>query len=205
MARNLVIIDDDPSVRISLALLLESLPDTQVHSFASGDLFLDEAEKLLPACLVLDLDMPGTSGLAVLERLQVSGKAVTAIILTGAGDIDMAVKAMKLGASDFLEKPCNHLRLLEAVETAFARQADHLGHETRRAQAVAKLASLSLRERDVLIGLLKGQSNKLIAHDLGISHRTVEIYRAKLLEKLAVRNIADAFRIAFLAGLYQEN
>ena len=201
MTRQLIIVDDDPSVRLSLAHLLAMIPDTQIESFPSGDLFLAEADQLLPACLILDLDMPGTSGLGVLDALSLGDQPFAAVVLTGAGDIQSAVHAMQAGASDFLEKPCSHDRLIEAVEAALAKLADRSDVEGRRAQALTKIDALSARERDVLIGLLKGQSNKLIAHDLGISHRTVEIYRAKLMEKMEVRNIADAMRIAFAAGL----
>lgn len=201
MTRQLIIVDDDPSVRLSLAHLLAMIPDTQIESFPSGDLFLAEADQLLPACLILDLDMPGTSGLGVLDALSLGDQPFAAVVLTGAGDIQSAVHAMQAGASDFLEKPCSHDRLIEAVEAALAKLADRSDAEGRRAQALTKIDALSARERDVLIGLLKGQSNKLIALDLGISHRTVEIYRAKLMEKMEVRNIADAMRIAFAAGL----
>lgn len=202
--RKLIIIDDDSSMRLSLSHLLHSLPNVEIQCFESGDLFLAEAEHCLPACLILDLNMPGSSGLAVLETLQSGTKPFAAIVLTGAADIHTAVQAMKLGATDFLEKPCHHKRLLEAVELALVKQGDQWDLDQRKGQALTKIESLSCRERDVLMGLMDGQTNKMIAHNLGISHRTVEIYRAKLLDKLAVRTLADAFRIAFTAGLYQD-
>ena len=200
--RHLYIVDDDEAVRASLLRLLSILPRVAVRSFASGDEFLAKARHLEPGCLLLDLHMPGTSGIGVLDALTPIAERFATVVLTGEGDVGMAVQAMKLGAFDFLEKPCNHMRLIEAIELAIARQQETIRDVTRRAKAVAKINSLSLRERDVLIGLMEGQANKIIAHDLGISPRTVEIYRAKLMEKLNVRSLPEALGIAFAAGLY---
>jgi len=202
--RNIFIVDDDDSVRMSLMHLLRLRPDHVLRDFASGDAFLAEAPKLPAGCLLLDLQMPGTSGIGVLEALAAYSGRFGPVVLTGEGDVSLAVQAMKLGALDFLEKPCNHMRLFEAIDLAFARQAQSQHAATRRSQAIAKINSLSLRERDVLIGLMDGRSNKLIAHDLGISPRTIEIYRAKLMEKLNVRSLSEALGIAFAAGLYPE-
>lgn len=200
--RYIYIVDDDASVRISLIHLLSVLPRLAVLGFASGDEFLAAARQLEPGCLLLDLHMPGTSGLSVLDALAPIAERFATVVLTGEGDVSMAVQAMKLGAFDFLEKPCNHVRLIETIELALARQSESIRAVTRRTQALAKINSLSLRERDVLIGLMDGHSNKVIAHDLGISPRTVEIYRAKLMEKLNVRSLSEALGIAFTAGLY---
>ncbi|NWK98911.1 DNA-binding response regulator [Sphingobium lactosutens] len=203
-ARQIFIVDDDNSVRTSLVHLLSILPDHRIHSFASGDAFLTAADRLGSGCLLLDLHMPGTTGIGVLEALAPIADRFETIVLTGEGEVGTAVQAMKLGAFDFLEKPCNHLRLLETIDMAFAKQAASYRTVTRRAQALAKINSLSLRERDVLIGLMEGHSNKVIAHDLGISPRTIEIYRAKLMEKLNVRSLSEALGIAFAAGLYSD-
>jgi len=202
--RNIFIVDDDASVRMSLMHLLRLRPDHVLRDFPSGDAFLAEAPELPSGCLVLDLQMPGTSGIGVLEALEAYAGRFGTVVLTGEGDVSLAVQAMKLGALDFLEKPCNHMRLFEAIDTAFAQQAQSQQAVTRRSQAIAKINSLSLRERDVLIGLMDGRSNKLIAHDLGISPRTIEIYRAKLMEKLNVRSLSEALGIAFAAGFYPE-
>lgn len=202
--RNIFVVDDDASVRMSLMHLLRLRPEYVLRDFPSGDAFLAEAADLPSGCLVLDLQMPGTSGIGVLEALAADGGHFGTVVLTGEGDVSLAVQAMKLGALDFLEKPCNHMRLLDAIDMAFAQQARSQQAVTRRSQAIARINSLSLRERDVLIGLMNGRSNKLIAHDLGISPRTIEIYRAKLMEKLNVRSLSEALGIAFAAGLYPE-
>lgn len=202
--RNIFVVDDDDSVRTSLIHLLGLLPDHRLHDFPTGDAFLAEAAQLPSGCLLLDLHMPGTSGIGVLEALARDTARFGTVVLTGEGDISLAVQAMKLGAVDFLEKPCNHLRLFEAIDAAFAHQAQSERAVTRRSQAIAKINSLSLRERDVLIGLIEGRSNKMIAHDLGISPRTIEIYRAKLMEKFDVRSLSEALGIAFAAGLYPD-
>lgn len=203
--RNIFVVDDDDSVRISLMHLLRLLPDHHVRDFPSGDAFLAEAPNLPPGCLLLDLHMPGTSGIGVLEALAPDAGRFAPIVLTGEGDISLTVRAMKLGAQDFLEKPCNHVRLFEAIDAAFTQQAHTQRVVTRRSQAIAKINSLSQRERDVLIGLMDGRSNKVIAHDLGISPRTIEIYRAKLMEKFNARTLSEALGIAFAAGLYPED
>lgn len=202
--RNIFIVDDDTSVRTSLIHLLRLLPDHVLREFPSGDAFLAEAANLPSGCLLLDLQMPGTGGLGVLEALAADTARFGTVVLTGEGDVSLAVQAMKLGALDFLEKPCNHMRLFEAIDMVFSQLTQAQRVVTRRAQAIAKINSLSLRERDVLIGLMDGRSNKLIAHDLGISPRTIEIYRAKLMEKLNVRSLSEALGIAFAAGLYPE-
>jgi two-component system response regulator FixJ len=198
--RNVYIVDDDDSVRTSLLHLVAMLPHRQVRAFSSGDEFLEHAEGLGPGCVVLDLQMPGMSGIGVLEALAHMRERFAAVVLTGEGDIGLAVQAMKLGAVDFIEKPCNHVRLLDAIKIALERQAETLHSGNRRSHARAKIEALSVRERDVLIGLMNGQSNKAMAHDLGISPRTVEIYRAKLMEKLEVRGLSEALGLAFTAG-----
>lgn len=202
MTRHVFVVDDDGSDRHSLIHLLSGLPDTAVHSFASSDCFLAAAEKLQPGCVLLDLRTPEKSGIAVLEKLGTLGTRFCTIMLSGDGNIDTAVQALKLNAFDFLEKPCDNTRLLDSVEQALSQQASSCVAATRRLQAMAKIRSLSLRERDVLLGLMDGQANKVIAYNLGISPRTVEIYRAKLMEKLDARNLPEALGIAFAAGLY---
>ncbi|WP_380874046.1 transcriptional regulatory protein FixJ [Sphingomonas sp. DBB INV C78] len=200
--RNIYIVEDDDLVRSSLESLVSVRPDVDVRSFASGDAFLAEIERLAPGCLVLDLHMPGKSGIDVLKVIGDDPARFVAIVLTGQGDVSLAVQAMKAGAVDFLEKPCSHRALMQALDTAIAR-LEHSSQEAMRVEtATAKLALLSARERDVLKGLVEGRSNKVIAFDLDISPRTVEIYRAKLMEKLEVRSLSEALGIAFAAGMF---
>lgn len=200
-ARRIYIVDDDYAVRTSLEYLLSLVADSHITCFESGDAFLEAASRLDPGCLLLDLHMPGTPGLQVLSAIGSAPDRFVPIVLTGEGDVSVAVQAMKLGAADFIEKPCDHLKLIAALDAAFSYQAATRAATQRKEQAIAMLEQLSPRERDVLKGLIEGQSNKVIAHDLDISPRTVEIYRAKLMEKLGVRSLSEALRIAFAAGL----
>lgn len=199
--RNAYIVDDDDAVRASLQSLLATRTNLLIRSFRSGDAFLSEMHELEPGVLLLDVHMPGASGIDVLRGL-VDRRRFAPIILTGQGNITLAIDAMKAGALDFIEKPYDHLSLLETVEGAFARLEAESADVARVDAAKAKLARLSGRETDVLKGLIEGQANKVIAHNLAISPRTVEIYRAHLMEKLEVRSLSEALRIAFAAGLY---
>lgn len=200
--RHIFIVDDDDAIRASLVHLLSILPNTAIKCFASGDSFLEAATRLEPGCLLLDLHMPGTSGIGVLEALNAKAARFGTIVLTGEGDVGTAVQALKLNAFDYLEKPCGHLQLLGAVEQAFYQLTTSFRSIARHAEALARIRSLSLREHDVLKGLMAGRTNKVIAHDLGISPRTVEIYRAKLMEKLGARSLPEALGLVFAAGLY---
>ena len=202
--RRIFIVDDDDSVRTSLIHLLSILPDSEVYAFASGDAFLEAVGDMEAGCVLLDLQMPGTSGLQVLEAIRPLACHIVPIVLTGQGDVRLAVQAMKLGAFDFIEKPCDSQTLIQVIDQVLKQQADSFRAITRRAMAKAKINLLSLRERDVLVGLMAGKANKAIAHDLGISPRTVEIYRAKLMVKLNVRSLPEALSIAFASGLYPE-
>ncbi len=199
--RHLYIVDDDAIVRASLRSFMSIQPKLLVQEFAAGDRFLEAMDGLESGCVLLDLLMPGATGIEVLRKVAQYPARFAAIILTGQGDIPVAVQAMKLGATDFLEKPCDPVTLLAAVNRAFA-QLRHAGQErTRRELALAKLELLSGRELDVLRGLMEGLPNKLIAHQLEISPRTVEIYRANLMEKLGVRSLPEALSITFAAGM----
>ena len=199
--RNVYVVDDDDAVRASLQSLLATRANLLIRSFRSGDAFLAEVAELDPGVLLLDVHMPGASGLDVLRRLP-DRERFRSIILTGQGNITLAVEAMKVGALDFLEKPYDHLALLETVENAFLRLEVASADAARVEVAKTRIARLSGRETDVLKGLIDGQANKAIAHDLDISPRTVEIYRAHLMEKLEVRSLSEALRVAFAAGLY---
>ncbi|MEG3175086.1 response regulator [Sphingomonas sp. RB3P16] len=199
--RSIYIVDDDQSVRTALQSLLSTRPNLMVFGYRSGDDFVAQLDGLEPGCILLDYDMPGLNGLDVLRVLAKTPRRFGAIILTGQGATTVAVQAWKLGALDFLEKPCDPGVLLDVVETAFAtiEQQHHAESAVERARTA--IDSLSARERDVLMGLIEGQANKVIAHELSISPRTVEIYRANMMDKLNVRSLSEALRIAFAAGL----
>jgi len=204
MTRTIYIVDDDDAVRASLHSLLSVRADLVIRSYRSGDAFLAEAKELDPGVLLLDFHMPGASGLDVLHTLD-DGPAFVPIILTGQGNVSLAVQAMKAGALDFIEKPYEAELLLQVVDAAFSRLEADSGAAARVDQASAKIAKLSPRETDVLKGLIEGRSNKVIAYELDISPRTVEIYRANLMEKLEVRSLSEALRVAFAAGLFPKD
>ena len=194
------LVDDDDAVRQSTAVLLKRAGH-DVRSFTDGAAFLaaDTPENL--GCILLDMRMPGMDGLSVMRALKKRGMKRPIVVLTGHGDVPMAVEAMKLGAVDFLEKPYNPVALITAIQRACTTAVNEDGDSLVDLQAKAKIDSLSDREREVLLGILKGQQNKVIAWDLGLSPRTVETYRAQLLEKLGVRGTAEAVRLALAAGM----
>lgn len=202
MTHSIYLVDDDDAVRASLHSLLSLRSDFVIRNFRSGDLFLAQAAELDPGALLLDFHMPGTNGIDVLRQVNCDyPDKYTTVILTGEGNIDLAVQAMKAGALDFLEKPYNAEALLAIVDSAFERIEHAAGASAQVDQARTRIAALSPRERDVLMGLIEGRSNKVIAYELSISPRTVEIYRANLMTKLGVRSLSEALRIAFAAGL----
>lgn len=201
MTRTVYIVDDDDAVRASLHTLLSIRNDLLIRSYRSGDAFLQEVDDLDAGVVLLDFHMPGATGLDVLLTLNKNPKFV-AIVLTGQGNVGLAVQAMKAGALDFVEKPYEAEVLMQLVDTAFARLEQGSEAAARVNAAEAKIAKLSPRETDVLKGLIEGRSNKIIAYELDISPRTVEIYRANLMEKLEVRSLSEALRIAFAAGLF---
>jgi two-component system response regulator FixJ len=202
MIRNIYLIDDDDAVRASLHGLLSLRSDLVVRNFRSGDQFLERVSDLESGVLLLDYHMPGKNGLEVLEQLgSLSHGRFLTIILTGEGNIDVAVQAMKAGALDFLEKPYKADALLETIDKAFERMEHESAGSAQIESARAKVDVLSPRERDVLTGLIEGRSNKVIAYNLAISPRTVEIYRANLMTKMGVRSLSEALRVAFAAGL----
>ena len=200
MTRTIYIVDDDDAVRASLHSLLSVRGDLVIRSYRSGDAFLEEADELDPGVLLLDFHMPGATGLDVLNAI---GQRPTfaAVILTGQGNVGLAVQAMKAGALDFIEKPYEADQLMQVIDMAFSRLEQNSDAASRVDAAKGKIAKLSPRECDVLMGLIEGRSNKVIAYELDISPRTVEIYRANLMEKLEVRSLSEALRVAFAAGL----
>jgi two-component system response regulator FixJ len=189
------VIDDDAAVRDSLAFLFASA-GLGARVYDSPVAFLEIAADLNDACVVTDVRMPEMSGVDLLRRLRAAGSKLPVIVMTGHGDVALAVEAMKLGAADFIEKPFDHEVLLQAVEAALAARPA-AGNPTW----AKRLAELSPRERQVLEGLIRGQPNKEIARDLGISPRTIEIYRAKVMSKMGAESFAELIRMAVAAGL----
>jgi two-component system response regulator FixJ len=193
------VIDDDEALRDSLTFLLRTAGIT-VQSHVSAAAFLDALPAEL-SCIVTDLRMPGVSGIDLLRRLKELGIGVPVIVVTGHGDVPLAVEAMKFGAVDFLEKPFDDEILLASVRSALQQQAGAARRQTERADIESRLAALSPRERDVLGGLVAGHANKQIAFDLGISPRTVEIYRANLMGKMQAASLSDLVRMALVVGI----
>lgn len=194
------LVDDDDSVRRSVGFMLRTSGYT-VHPFENGVEFLRATAKLEPGCILLDIRMPGMDGLEVQQEITARGIAYPVIIMTGHGDVELAVTAMKAGAVDFIEKPFEKALLVAAIEEGRNRLADANHRHTKRDEAKLRLNGLTPREHDVLEGLVEGYPNKTIGYDLGISPRTVEIHRANLMNKLEVQNLSDLLRIAFAAGV----
>jgi two-component system response regulator FixJ len=192
------LVDDDASVRRSVSFMLKT-SGLQVETYESGPDLLKRTSSLAEGCILLDIRMPGMDGLQVQQALQEQGVPLPVIIMTGHGDVSLAVKAMKAGAVDFIEKPFEKATLLASLEEGFGRLARNEATGDRRKDAEVRLRALTSRERDVLDGLAQGLPNKTIAYDLGISPRTVEIHRANLMTKLDVRSLSEALRIAFAA------
>lgn len=198
------IVDDEDSIRRSLDFVLRN-EGYRVYGWADPALFLKEADPSDPACVLLDVRMPDMDGLQVQQAMVTQGLNLPVIMLTGHGDIQMAVRAMQAGAVDFLEKPADRVKLLTAVAAALDRHSDSASLRNNREWARTQINLLTEREREVLNGLACGYPNKTIAYDLQISPRTVEVYRANVMTKLQVTNFADALRVAFAAGLGSES
>lgn len=197
--KQVYLVDDEDAIRKSAGFMLRT-SGFQVESFASGLDFLKVARDLAPGCILLDIRMPGMDGLEVQSELARCGIAMPVVIMTGHGDISIAVRAMKSGAVDFIEKPFEKLVLLSALEQGFARIDRSAQQSLNMRDALTRLNILTAREREVLDGLAEGLPNKSIAFDLGISPRTVEIHRANLMAKLEVRSLSEALRLVFAAG-----
>lgn len=194
------VVDDDEAVRDSLSILLEASGYT-VRAFAAATEFLAAAPTLRPGCLIADIRMPGMDGLELQQRLTERSLAFPLIMITGHGDVPLAVRAMKAGALDFIEKPFGAETILGSAAAALARVGAPAEPDPIAATARTRLAGLSSREREVLEGLLAGLPNKTIAYDLAISPRTVEIHRARVMAKMAARSLSELVRLALAAGL----
>lgn len=188
------IVDDEEAVRNSLAFLL-STNGFAVRTHASATAFLEIAPSIKNGCLVTDLRMPDIDGVELLRRLNAAGALLPAILVTGHGDVQMAVEAMKNGALDFIEKPFSDDMLIASIHRAVDKAASQLSAEALEATTRERLASLSERELQVLHGVVLGQANKAIAFDLGISPRTVEVYRAGLMAKMQAKSLAELVRM----------
>jgi two-component system, LuxR family, response regulator FixJ len=189
------LVDDDPDVRDSLGMLLKSV-GIEAQSFPDAESFLSNHTPKTgrPRCLLLDVRMPGISGMAALERLHQEKVRLPVIILTGHGDIPMSVRAMKLGAVDFITKPFNHQKLLDLVQTVLRDpiiQGSASPPQIDRREAIERWEKLSPREKDVFARIVNGDANKVIGFDLGISVRTVEAHRARIMDKLHARSLVD--------------
>jgi two-component system response regulator FixJ len=194
------IVDDDEAVRDSLSLLLVTRGYT-VRAFASAPEFLAAAPSLRPGCLIADIRMPEMDGLELQQRLIDEALPFPLIVITGHGDVPLAVRAMKVGAIDFIEKPFPAETIINSAAAALARLAESPDPDPVAATSIAKFALLTPREREVLQGLLAGLPNKSIAYDLAISPRTVEIHRARIMNKMEARSLSDLIRMSFAAGL----
>jgi two-component system, LuxR family, response regulator FixJ len=194
------IVDDDDALRESLAFLLGTAR-INVATHASASAFMEAIPGAKLSCVITDVRMPGMSGVDLLKRLREMKIEVPVIVITGHGDVPLAVEAMKVGAIDFLEKPFDDEVLLASVKAAIERRGGEIKRNAERAEIVSRLAALSNRERDVLGGLVAGRANKQIAFDLGISPRTVEIYRANLMSKMQAGGLSDLVRMALIAGI----
>jgi two-component system, LuxR family, response regulator FixJ len=200
---NVYVIDDDEAMRDSLSFLLDSSGFT-VRLFETAEGFLDALPGLAFGCVVSDVRMPGIDGIELLKRLKAQNSPLPILIMTGHGDVPLAVEAMKLGAVDFLEKPFEDERLTTMIEMAL-RQAEPAAKNEAVAQDIAaRVASLSPRERQVMEGLIAGLSNKLIAREYDISPRTIEVYRANVMTKMQANSLSELVRLAMRAGMLND-
>jgi two-component system response regulator FixJ len=192
------VVDDDVEVRQSLSFLLATA-GLAVRLHESATAFLDAVKESPSGCIVTDVRMPGIDGISFLKRLKERRFSVPVIVMTGHADVPLAVEAMKEGAVDFIEKPFDDDLLITAIRSALAAHERAAEKTGRTAEVQARLSSLSERERQVLEGLVAGKANKVIAHDLGISPRTVEIYRANVMAKMQAGSLSELVRMALQA------
>lgn len=197
------IIDDDDALRDSLSFLLTSV-DIKAVTYSSAVAFLDALPGIAAGCVVTDVRMPEMSGIDLLRNLRAGGVSLPVIVITGHGDVPLAVEAMRLGAIDFLEKPFDDDIFITTVRSALTRKQEMDRGQARKAEVQQRLSTLSTREREVIDGLVAGNPNKTIAYDLGISPRTVEIYRANVMTKMSAASLSDLVRMALVAGILDD-
>jgi two-component system response regulator FixJ len=193
------LIDDDEAIRTSLSFVLE-MHDLPARTYASAIEFLEVAEGLTGGCIVTDVRMPEMSGLELVRRLKERGVTLPVVVITGHGDVPLAVEAMRAGVVDFIEKPFDDEVLLRSIRMALDARAESDAHAEERRRFEQMLATLSGREKEVLQGVVAGKMNKVIAYELGISQRTVEVYRANVMSKTHANGLSELVRIALLAG-----
>jgi FixJ family two-component response regulator len=197
MEPNVFVIDDDQAVRDSLALLLKSMGQ-KARLFDSAQAFLDQYDPDMNGCMVLDIRMPGMSGVELQQRLKAMRCTIPVIFVTGHGDVPMAVEAMHQGAFDFIQKPFRDQELLDRINQALSWDQEHRSEDERRRSVEERFTSLTPREREVMDCVVRGLANKVIAMDLDLSQRTVEIHRARVMEKMNARSLADLVRMSLL-------
>jgi two-component system response regulator FixJ len=197
------VIDDDQAMRDSLDFLLGAA-DFHVTLFESAQNFLDALPTIDFGCVVSDVRMPGIDGIELLKRLKAGGSLFPVLIMTGHGDVPLAVEAMKLGAMDFLEKPFEDDRLIGMIEAALTRAEPGVKSEAITLEIQSRIASLSPRERQVMDGLIAGLSNKLIAREYDISPRTIEVYRANVMTKMQATSLSELVRHAMRGGVFKD-
>lgn len=194
------VIDDDEAARHSLEFLLDCA-GIRVRSFASADNFLASAPPLGGACIVTDVRMPGRSGIELVEEMKRRGERAPVIVITGHADVPLAIQAMHSGVADFIEKPFDDDLILTAIRKAIAQHAGEEAAQSERQEVIDRIARLSGREREVMEGLARGDANKAIAFDLGISARTVEVYRANVMLKMKAKTLSDLVRMVTTARI----
>ncbi|MGJ5181694.1 response regulator FixJ [Bradyrhizobium oligotrophicum] len=197
------VIDDDEAMRDSLNFLLDS-SGFDVTLFENAQAFLDRLPTLAFGCVVSDVRMPGIDGIELLKRMKATGSSFPILVMTGHGDVPLAVEAMKLGAVDFLEKPFEDERLVAMIETAIRQAEPAAKTESITQDILVRIASLSPRERQVMDGLMAGLSNKLIAREYDISPRTIEVYRANVMTKMGANSLSELVRLAMRAGALKD-
>jgi RNA polymerase sigma factor (sigma-70 family) len=197
------VVDDDPAMRRSLTWLIESV-GLRVSTFSTAEHFLAEYDRQRPGCLVLDVRMPGMSGLELQDELARRDLRIPTIVLTGHAEVAMAVRAVKAGAVDFIEKPFSHQQLLDRVRQALEVDRQAREESMRRAAVLERLAHLSSREREVMERVVAGKANKEIAAELGLSPKTVEVHRAHVMEKMNAESLAELIRLALMGGIAKE-
>jgi two-component system response regulator FixJ len=194
------VIDDDPSARESLEFLVDCA-GLQARTYESARAFLDALPTMEPGCIVTDVRMPEMTGVELIRQLKALGVTDPVIVITGHADVPMAIEAMKQGVSDFIEKPFSDTAILDAIRAALSRASARDEIRRERARVLSLIGALSQREREVLEGLFEGHANKVIAFDLGISDRTVEIYRANLMTKMGAKTLSELIRMVTVARL----
>ena len=192
------IVDDDPAIRFAMEALMESV-NLEHEIFASADEFLDKLSEQRPGCLVLDIRMPGLGGLELQEELIRRGNTLPIIFITGHGDVPMAVEAMQKGAVDFIQKPFRDQELLDRIREALATDQHRREEQQHHEEVAHRLEKLTNREREVFDLVVTGKPNKVIAYELGVSQRTVEIHRARVMEKMQARSLADLVKMHMTA------